>query len=44
MIKSIPMLRLSGESIYKPLNVIFKSRLETGQFRSEWKNAVISTY
>ena len=44
MIKSIRMLKLSGESIYKPLNVIFKSLLEIGQFPSEWKNRVISTY
>ena len=34
---SIRMLKLSGESIYKPLNFIFKSCLETGQFLSEWK-------
>ena len=36
---SIPMLKLYGESIYKPLNLIFKSCLETGQFPSEWKKA-----
>ena len=30
---SIRMLKLCGESIYKPLNLIFKSCLDTGQFR-----------
>ena len=33
------MLKLCGESIYKPLNLIFKSCLETGQFPSDWKKA-----
>ena len=39
---SIRMLKLCGESIYKALNLIFKSCLETGQFLSDWKkgNAV----
>ena len=36
---SIRMLKLFGESIYKPLNLIFKSCLKTGQFPSEWKKA-----
>ena len=36
---SIRMLKLCGESIYKPLNLIFKSCLETGQFLSEWRKA-----
>ena len=36
---SIRMLKLCGESIYKPLNLIFKSCLETGQFPSDWKKA-----
>ena len=36
---SICMLKLCGESIYKPLNLIFKSCLKTGQFPSEWKIA-----
>ena len=36
---SIRMLKLCGESIYKPLNLIFKSCLKTGQFPSEWKKA-----
>ena len=38
-ILSIRMLKLCGESIYKPLNLIFKSCLKTGQFLSEWKKA-----
>ena len=33
------MLKLCGEPIYKPLNLIFKSCLKTGQFPSEWKKA-----
>ena len=36
---SICMLKLCSESIYKPLNLIFKSCLKTGQFPSEWKKA-----
>ena len=36
---SICMVKLCGESIYKPLNLIFKSCLETGQFPSDWKKA-----
>ena len=36
---SIRMMKLCGESIYKPLNLIFKSCLETGQFPSDWKKA-----
>ena len=35
----IRMLKLYGESIYKLLNLIFKSCLKTGQFPSEWKKA-----
>ena len=33
------MLKLCGETIYKPLNLIFKCCLETGQFPSDWKKA-----
>ena len=33
------MLKLCGESIYKPLNLIFKSCLETDQFPPDWKKA-----
>ena len=36
---SICMFKLCGESIYKPLNLFFKSYLETDQFSSEWKKA-----
>ena len=36
-ILSIRMFKLCGESIYKPLNLTFKSCLETSQFPSEWK-------
>ena len=34
---SIRMLKLCGESIYRALNLIFKSCLEIGQFPSDWK-------
>ena len=37
---SIRMLKLCGESIYKTLNLIFKSCLETDQFPSDRKKAV----
>ena len=33
------MLKLCGESIYKPLNLTFKFCLKTGQFPSDWKKA-----
>ena len=33
------MVKLCVESICKPLNLIFKSCLKTGQFPSEWKKA-----
>ena len=36
---SIRMLKLCGESIFKPLNLISKPCLETGQFPSESKKA-----
>ena len=39
---SIRMLKLCGESIYKPLNLIFKSCLETGQFPSDCKKANVA--
>ena len=35
------MLKLCSESIYKPLNLTFKSCLETVQFASGWKKANI---
>ena len=34
---SIPMLIICGESISKPLEIIFKSCFEKGQFPNEWK-------
>ena len=40
---SIRMLKLCGESIHKPLNLIFKSWLETAQFPSEWRKANVIT-
>ena len=36
------MLKLCGESIYKPLNLTFISCLKTGQFLSEWKKANVA--
>ena len=41
---SIRTLKLRGESIYKPLNLYFKSCLETDKFPSEWKKAVIPVF
>ena len=38
---SIRMLKLCGESIYKPLNIIFKFCLETGQFLSDRKEVTV---
>ena len=40
---SICMLKLCGESIYKPLNLIFKSCLKTCQFPQDWKQANVVT-
>ena len=34
------MLKISGSSIYKPLEMIFKQCIETVFFSSEWKNIV----
>ena len=34
---SIRMLKLCGEAICRPLNIIFKMCLNTGKFSSEWK-------
>ena len=36
--------KLCSESIYKPLNLIFKSCLKTGQFPSEWKKTVVPVF
>ena len=34
---TIPVLKLCGEAICRPLNIIFKMCLNTGKFPSEWK-------
>ena len=34
---SIRMLKLCGETICRPLNIIFKKCLNTDKFSSEWK-------
>ena len=36
---SIRMLKICGNSIYKPLQLIFRSCIENGKFPSEWKKA-----
>ena len=36
---SIRMLKICGNSIYKPLQLIFRSCIEHGKFPSEWKKA-----
>ena len=36
---SIRMLKICGDSILKPLELIFKSCLENGKFPNEWKKA-----
>ena len=36
---SIRMLKISGDSILKPLKIIFKSSLENSKFAIEWKKA-----
>ena len=36
---SIHMIKICGESILKPLELIFKSCLEIGKFPIEWKKA-----
>ena len=40
---SIRMLKLSGESTYKPLNLLFKFCVETAQFLS-WKRPMLSHF
>ena len=37
---SILMLKTCGNSIYKPLQLIFRSCIENGKFPFEWKNVV----
>ena len=36
---SIRMLKICGDSILKPLKIIFKSSLENSKFAIEWKKA-----
>ena len=36
---SIRMLKICGNSIYKPLQLIFRSCIENGKFPSEWEKA-----
>ena len=36
---SIPMLNICGDSILKPLELIFKSCIESEKFPTEWKKA-----
>ena len=36
---SIRMLKICGDSILKPLELIFKSCIESGKFPIEWKKA-----
>ena len=38
---SIRMLKTCGDSICRPLNIIFKTCLRTGKFTLEWKKANI---
>ena len=35
------MLKISGDSIYEPLEIIFRQALLTGVFPSEWKKGNI---
>ena len=35
----IRMIKLCGNSIYKPLSIIFNDCLEEGKFPSDWKKA-----
>ena len=36
---SIPMLKICGKSICKPLDLIFQSCIKQGRFPTEWKKA-----
>ena len=40
---SIRMLKICGDSIFKPLELIFNSCLENGEFPIEWKKANVAT-
>ena len=37
----IGIVKICGESILKPLEIIFKSCIENGQFPNEWKKASV---
>ena len=41
---SIPMLKICGDTICKPLELIFKQALTNGMFWSEWKKGNIVPY
>ena len=41
---SIRMLKICGDSILKPLGLIFKSCLENGRFPIEWKKANVPVH
>ena len=38
------MLKICGDSVYKPLEMIFRPTLLTGVFPSEWKKGNIPVY
>ena len=40
---SFRMLKICGDSIFKPLELIFNSCLENGEFPIEWKKANVTT-
>ena len=41
---SICMLKLCGEAICRPLNIIFKTKLNTGKFSLEWKKGNVAIH
>ena len=41
---SIPMLKICGDSIYKPLHLIFSASLDQGTFRLCWKKSQRCAY
>ena len=38
---SIGMFKICGDTIYRPLNIIFKTCSRTGKFSLDWKKANI---
>ena len=36
---SIPMMKLCGKSICKPIDLIFQGKIKQGKFPTEWKKA-----